>query len=142
MPKIKNKQKEYESECWGHRCEYFKETETLHQEIEKVFKKVSDVKGITYPTFLWKLRLLGSTPQHWKTCRPTNLKLLEMIKSFCNSTAEKVARKHPSLFIKFWEKTLEFVKEKEIEEIKTETEKEKLDTLIFGQGDDKNENKK
>jgi len=48
--------------------------------------KTTDKIPFPFIKFLRKLRILPSTLEHWKTCKPINLKLIEGVRLFCEET--------------------------------------------------------
>jgi|SRR5581483_8820596 len=80
--------KKYEDACFGHLCDVYKFTEDLHKRIDEIYGEWDSVKkrAFPFPKFLRQLGILPSTLTHWKTCRPTNLKLIEGVKAFCDET--------------------------------------------------------
>ena len=69
-------------------CEEYKYTEDLHIEINKVYQRWNSAEKRAFPfiKFLRELRIIPSTLDHWKTCKPTHLKLMEGVKLFCEET--------------------------------------------------------
>lgn len=54
---------DYESPCYGHNCDKYKEVETLHQEAAKLIE-ANGREVLPYAFFLREMGLKRSTPQH------------------------------------------------------------------------------
>ena len=116
----------YENPCWGHNCEKYTSVDQLRTAVREVYEVKKD-QILPYAFFLKELGLKKSTPQHWKTCRPLNLKILEDVETYCEESIFNGIKSKPELVFKYWELTRH--KEDVVEPTKTE---ELLDTDLFG----------
>jgi len=103
-------------DCWGHNCERYANPQILYNEIIRIAK---EKKPITYYAFLLELGITPSTPNHWRKCKPNNLKLLEYVEMWVENAVSYMIKDNPNLVLKYWELTRnrseETPKEKTIE---------------------------
>ena len=119
----------YDSPCWGHNCEKYKDVEAFR---EAVLEICQDKQGeaIPYVFFLRELGIKKSTPRHWKECRPLNLKVLEDAKMYCDESIFKSIKSDPKLVWEYWKLT-RLDDEKDI--VETPTKEIFLDPDSFGE---------
>lgn len=107
----------YEDPCYGHQCDTYKLTYTLHAEAERIYSQWKSAKQVAFPFFKF-LRDLGITPttlEHWKTCRPTNLKVMEQVRLFCDVSVLDALSGDPKLMLEGYKLTKK--EEKPTEEV-------------------------
>jgi hypothetical protein len=92
--------------CWGHNCEKYTKAEIFYEEVVKVWKN-QDERPLLFEMFLLELGIVPSTIEHWKTCKPDNLKVLERVKLYSNSSIFHAIKGNPNAILKFWELTTE-----------------------------------
>lgn len=91
----------------------YQEPSDLHKQVIKFIdtERTKGESAFTYPAFLDKLDILPSTPQHWKTCKPLNLKILETVKAWCDQTIFNSIKNEPKLVFEYWKLTKDDNKE-------------------------------
>lgn len=103
-------------DCWGHNCEKYTNPQVLY---DAIIKTANEKKPITYYAFLLELGITPSTANHWRTCKPNNLKLLEYVEMWVENAVSYMIKDNPNLVLKYWEltrnRTEETPKEKAIE---------------------------
>jgi hypothetical protein len=102
----KNKyQNIYEDPCWGHNCDKYQEPGILHAKVMEIIENRRNDTVFAYVAFLGELGLLPSTPQHWKECKPLNLKVLEVVKMLCDQSIFNSIKNEPKLIFEYWKLT-------------------------------------
>ena len=112
----------YENACYGHQCDTYKLAYALQEEVERIYHNWDRTKQVFFPyikflrllviqnvTILLEqkgaLKILPSTIDHWKTCRPANLRIMEQVKLFCDETMVDYFSDTPRLVFEYFRLT-------------------------------------
>jgi hypothetical protein len=120
--------------CWGHSCDKYTNPELLYEEILVIYKKQKELP-ITFEMFLLELEIRATTPEHWKTCKPMNLKVLEYVELYSDRSVFNSIRSNAGAVMKFWELT----KDKKLKTSDSSSRSEDLKELIKKNEESNNE---
>lgn len=69
------------NKCWGHNCKEYSDALQLWDKIKEIVRVYNNDKIVlTFKHLLFKLDIDETTPLHWSSCKPNNLKVLEVVR--------------------------------------------------------------
>lgn len=94
------------NKCWGHNCEKYGDALKLWDVIKNMAQAYNKERIVlTFKHLLFRLDIDETTPLHWNTCKPNNLKVLAKARILCDETIYHAISKEPKLLFEYWKLT-------------------------------------